>query len=408
MSTGRSRLWPWRRGQSRASLDPVRLDNVGFDTAKADQASVDYLARHRASPVQGLIAATATEGDNGHLPLATRILAEVLDLPPAEAAAALEYFRQGRSLGATDRTHRREIRVLSSPEDAPRPSTQEAPTDSDVGLPWDVGQDPQALRAQDWRPGPHLPDPPDVAVRALGTLTVVVHGTLVRTWGGARIRTVFQYLLLHRSPVHRDVLMELLWPGYPPGSARNNLNVCLYGLRRALGTGGSQDYVVHRDGYYALNPDLVWSLDCARFVQAAERARRAAATSQVETALLHAQRAVDEYGGPLFDGDAVADWCNTERTALSELFMQTLECLARLHLDQAAVDAAERALQRLLWEDACRESAHRLLMVCYARRNQRDRIARQFRRCTKTLEEELDVAPSDETVQLYRQLIDAP
>jgi DNA-binding SARP family transcriptional activator len=264
------------------------------------------------------------------------------------------------------------------------------------------------LQVQAGWSGLPLPSPPDVVVRALGPLTVVVQGTPVRTWGGARTRTVFQYLLLHRRPVHREVLMELLWPGYAPGSARNNLNVCMYGLRRVLGAGGSQDYVVHRDGSYALNPDVVWSLDSARFVQTADRARRAGAAGQIEIALVEAQRAVDEYGGPLFEGDAAADWYITERTALAELFVQTLEHLARLHLDRADVGAAERTLQRLLGEDACRESAHRLLMVCYGRRNQRDLIARQFRRCTRTLEKELDIAPTSETVRLYRQLIDAP
>jgi DNA-binding SARP family transcriptional activator len=251
---------------------------------------------------------------------------------------------------------------------------------------------------------PSPPHPADVVVRALGPLEVVVGHTPVQSWGGCRIRTIFQYLLLHRRPVHRDVLMELLWPGYPRRSARNNLNVSMYGLRRALNADGGRDYVVHRDGYYALNRDFAWSIDYARFAQAAEGSRLAVTSGQPDAALVEAQRAVDEYRGHLFDGDPNADWCASERATLADMFAGTLELLSRLYLDQGDVDAAQYAAQRLLDEDSCRESAHRLLMACHARRNQRDQVVRQYRRCVAQLHDELDIAPSAETVRLFQQL----
>jgi DNA-binding SARP family transcriptional activator len=68
------------------------------------------------------------------------------------------------------------------------------------------------------------------------------------------------------------------------------------------------------------------------------------------------------------------------------------------------LDGAQRALERLLREDACRESAHRLLMRCFARRGQRDLVARQFRRCSARLDSDLEITPSAETVTLFRTL----
>jgi DNA-binding SARP family transcriptional activator len=238
-------------------------------------------------------------------------------------------------------------------------------------------------------PHPSPPDHADVAVHALGPLEVVVGRTPVRSWGGSRVRTIFEYLLLHGRPVHREVLMELLWRGYPHRSARNNLNVSMYALRRALDVDGGRDYVVHRGGYYALNRDLTWSVDYARFVQAVEKSRLAIADGQPDTALVEAQRAVEEYRGPLFEGDPTADWCATERATLANIFAQTLELLAGLYLDHGDVDAAQRAAQRLLDNDRCRESAHRLLMACHARRNQRDQVVRQYRMCVTELHDEL-------------------
>ena len=246
---------------------------------------------------------------------------------------------------------------------------------------------------------------PDVVVRVLGRLDVRVAGARVASWGGQRTRTLFQYLLVHRRPVHREVLMELLWPGHTYPSARNNLNVCVYGLRRALGFScpGAR-YVVYSDACYSLNRALDWDIDRDRFVDAAERGRRSEDHETPAGTVAVLERAVSAYGGPLFDGDPAADWFLPERTALQELFLQVLERLATLLAEQGDVDGAQHALERLLREDGCRESAHRLLMRCFACRGQRDLVARQFQRCAARLDADLDITPSAETVDLFHAL----
>jgi DNA-binding SARP family transcriptional activator len=252
-----------------------------------------------------------------------------------------------------------------------------------------------------------LDDPrqPDVVVRVLGQLDVQVAGVQVATWGGQRTRTLFQYLLMHRRPVHREVLMELLWPGHTYSSARNNLNVSVYGLRRGLDvTSTGKRYIVYRDGYYSLNRTLAWEIDRDRFVAAAERGRRGDDDGTSGDAVALLERAVSAYGGPLFDGDPAAEWFLPERTALQELFHQVLERLASLHAERGDLDGAQRALERLLREDGCRESAHRLLMTCFARRGQRDLVARQFQRCIARLDADLEITPSAATVELFHTL----
>jgi DNA-binding SARP family transcriptional activator len=249
---------------------------------------------------------------------------------------------------------------------------------------------------------------PDVVVRVLGQLDVQVAGAQVASWGGQRTRMLFQYLLMHRRPVHREVLMELLWPGHTYSSARNNLNVCVYDLRRALGvTSPGTRYVVYRDACYSLNRALAWEIDRDRFVDAAERGRRGEGLGPLGDAVAALERAVSAYAGPLFDGDPAADWFLPERTALHELFLQVLERLAGLLAERGDLDGAQYALERLLREDGCRESAHRLLMSCFANRGQRDLVARQFQRCIARLDTDLDITPSAETVDLFHALTQA-
>lgn len=249
--------------------------------------------------------------------------------------------------------------------------------------------------------------PSSVSVRMLGSFEVGVEARWVRAWGGQRGRSLLQYLLVRGRPVHREVLMELLWPGHTYASARNNLNVCLYGLRRAVGSAATRHLVIYLDGCYGLNEELSWEVDRDRFNAAATSMRGHDRAGRSADALAAGARAVAFYGGPLFDGDPLADWFAAERMALHGMYLELLERVAELDLQQGDLAGAEHSLQQLLRSDGCRESAHRLLMRCFASRGQGDLVARQYHRCVASLSGELDITPSPQTVDLFHQLVGA-
>jgi DNA-binding SARP family transcriptional activator len=383
MSSRRVRFWPWGRTAAR---DPEPDFAVGQEDDELSAAMrVLNLAHSGPSPQVSDTAARARE--LCRLGLEHRQLADEL-----EAAAGLHR-------DAASRAGWKAASVLGVGH--ARHSAELGTADPLLGLP---GSRMAIVPAGDAQQ-PDDVTKPDVVVRVLGRLEVQVAGAQVASWGGQRTRTLFQYLLMHRRPVHREVLMELLWPGHTYSSARNNLNVCVYGLRRALGAASpGTRYIVYRDACYSLNRALAWEIDRDCFVAAAERGRRIEDHSTSADAVAVLERAVAAYAGPLFDGDSAADWFLPERTALQELFLQVLERLATLLAERGDVDGAQHALERLLREDGCRESAHRLLMSCFARRGQRDLVARQFQRCTARLDADLEITPSAETVDLFRAL----
>ena len=245
----------------------------------------------------------------------------------------------------------------------------------------------------------------DVRVRILGSLEVRAEDRPV-AWAGTRHRALFQYLLLHPGPVHREELMELLWPGHSYDSARNNLNGCVYGLRRSLQSAGStHDYVVYHEACYSLNTvDLRWVIDRDEFLLLAGTARSLARQNELPRAATAATDATDLYRGPLFQDDPAVDWFAAERRSLREQHLELLELEAVWRLDLADLDGARRAGQRVLTDDPCRESAHRLLMRCYAHQHQGDLLARQFMLCVTTLHKELGIGPTAETVRLHDEL----
>lgn len=377
MRSRRGRFWPWGR---LAGPEPETVAPSGSGELSAAMQALQ-LAYSGSSP--GLPASTAQRA--GEL-----------------CSLGIEHQQMADELQAAAELHR----------DSAVRAGREAARALGVGRPAHAVPAPRA--GTDPRPGPQEPPPEDsghadVVVRVLGQLEVRAPAGLVTSWGGRRTRTLFQYLLMHRRPVHREVLMELLWPGHTYSSARNNLNVCVYGLRRAVSSAALDGKcIVYRDACYSLNLDLVWDVDRDRFIDAAERGRQAAERESWDDAVAALQRAASVYCGPLFDGDPAADWFLPERTALQELFLQVLERLARLLLRGSDLDGAQAVLERLLREDGCRESAHRLLMGCFAHRGQCDLVARQYQRCTARLAAELGIMPSGETTGLFHTLTRAP
>ncbi|MFI5269000.1 MAG: BTAD domain-containing putative transcriptional regulator, partial [Chloroflexota bacterium] len=237
----------------------------------------------------------------------------------------------------------------------------------------------------------------DIAARILGPLELTVAGVRVLRWSSLKARAVFRYLLLHHGrPVRREVLMELEWPNHSHSSARNNLNVALCSLRNTLDWRGLEaPAVLHREGCYLLNPELTCWTDHGEFlamIRDAQRARQAGHTQQVLSAC---HSAVQLYRGPLFEDDLDGDWYLPERRNLKDLYLQSLEYLA-VEFGQQAISV-----------DPCYEAAHRLLMRCFAQQHQQQLVSRQYRLCADALQDELDVSPTMETVQLFRTLTSA-
>jgi DNA-binding SARP family transcriptional activator len=249
----------------------------------------------------------------------------------------------------------------------------------------------------------------DIAARVLGPLELTVAGVRVPRWSSLKARAVFQYLLLHHDrPVRRDVLMELEWPNHSHSSARNNLNVALCSLRNTLDWRGLEvPAVLHREGCYLLNPELTWWTDHGEFrteIRDAQHARQAGRTQQVLSAC---HSALQLYRGPLFEDDLDGDWYLPERRNLKDLYLQALEYLAEIYCESGQLTLAVEYGQQAVNADPCYEAAHRLLMRCFAQQHQQQLVGRQYRLCAAALQDELDVSPTMETVQLFRALTSA-
>ena len=221
-------------------------------------------------------------------------------------------------------------------------------------------------------------------VRVLGGFKVEVDGRPVsdEAWRHRRGADLVKLLALTpRHRLHREQVMDALWPDMAPDAAGANLRKAVHYARRAL---GSEASVASNGAMIALWPDAELSIDLDRFEEAADRAV-ASEDPAIPTA------AVLLYGGELLPEDPYAGWSSAarERARLSYLRL-----LRRAQL-----------WERVIEVDPADEQAHRELMRAQLEAGNRQAAIRQFERLRDALREELGVSPDVDSVELYERVL---
>ena len=74
----------------------------------------------------------------------------------------------------------------------------------------------------------------DVQIRCFGRFELSRHGVAVQRWRRRSAERLLKFLLVNGRRVHRDVLLDMLWPDVPNNSSIRGLRVTLHALRRAV------------------------------------------------------------------------------------------------------------------------------------------------------------------------------
>ena len=238
--------------------------------------------------------------------------------------------------------------------------------------------------------------------RLLGGLRIERDGAAVEL-GPQRARGLVAYLLVHRDRPHpRARLAYVLWPESNEAQARTNLRKTLHQVRRSLPE--AEGLVVLDAQALTWRPEAEFELDVARFDEAVERAQRAEAAGELDLEREHLEAAANLYRGDLLP-ELYDDWLETERERLHQRFGHVLERLVDVlwlqRDDRAAVDYA----QRLVQHDPLVESSYRQLMRLHARSGERAKALHVYHRCASILQEQLRIAPGEETTERYEDVL---
>jgi predicted ATPase/DNA-binding SARP family transcriptional activator len=243
-----------------------------------------------------------------------------------------------------------------------------------------------------------------LAIRLLGAFRVTAAGIGVPAakWRLRKARQLVALLALapaHR--LHREQVMDTLWPDLEPEAAANNLHYTLHVARRILDPENAATGRLLRlhGGQVVLQPNgRLWT-DVFAFEAAAMAARASGEPSEYRQAL-------SLYRGDLLPEDPYEDWAVERRQFLRETYLALLFDLAGEIEGRGELDAAAEILRQLVEADSAHEPAHAALMRLYTRLGRRAQALRQYQQLRDVLARELDVAPDPSTEALHAAILD--
>jgi predicted ATPase/DNA-binding SARP family transcriptional activator len=241
-------------------------------------------------------------------------------------------------------------------------------------------------------------------VRMLGGFAVLIAGRAVpdHAWRLRRARSLVTLLALapgHR--LHREQLMDTLWPDLSPAAAANNLHKVTFMARRAIALALDDDdpagWLRSCADALQLDPPGGLSTDAAAF-------ERAAAALRDSTDAVALRGALDLYTGDLLPDDLYEDWAITRRETLRRSWLDLLYQLAQVEERREEFSAAIALLERLVAAAPLHEDGQARLIRLYALAGHRERALRQYDALRDALRAELDTVPDASTAALAERI----
>jgi DNA-binding SARP family transcriptional activator len=239
-----------------------------------------------------------------------------------------------------------------------------------------------------------------VRVWLLGGFQVSVGSRTItqNTWHLRKAAALVKLLALAPSHrMHREQVLDLLWPEANRRAASNNLRTTLHAARKVLDPAMGARYLASENESLVLSTGGELWVDAEAFEEAARVARHSQEPATYEAAL-------DLYAGELLPTDRYEEWAEEHRRRLQEMYLALLLELARLHQEHADYHSAIEALRRVVWQEPTREEAHAGLMRRYALLGSKGEALAQYGRLEEVLARELGTEPAASSRALREEI----
>jgi DNA-binding SARP family transcriptional activator len=227
----------------------------------------------------------------------------------------------------------------------------------------------------------------EVIVRLLGEFALDIDGRHVPGSAFTRRSAASLVKLLALTPsrrLHREQVMDALWPELPSGDAASHLHKAAHYARRATGV---PDSVVLRNEVVSLFPGAQVAVDAFAF-------EAAAAIVAASDAAQGAEAALDAYSGGLLPDDPYESWVAQPRQRLQMLHRELLRRAGRW--------------SELVMLEPTDEEAHLGLAQELLGRGDRTGALRQIDAIEQILRDDLGIGLSPEGYELRVRALDSP
>lgn len=201
------------------------------------------------------------------------------------------------------------------------------------------------------------------------------------------------FLALHKAPLQRSYVGEVLWPESTRRRASANLRSAIWRIRQT-----DHDVIDPSGGRLILAKGVVVDVHelaalarqlLDRSTQWPLEGRGTELAAALSAELLH---------------DWYDEWLLLERDRWNQLRLHALEALAERLLAIREFSQAVEAALSAVWGEPLRESAHRVLIRVYAAEGNLSDAVAQYERYRRMLYRELSVKPTHQMEELIRAL----
>jgi predicted ATPase/DNA-binding SARP family transcriptional activator/DNA-binding CsgD family transcriptional regulator len=241
-----------------------------------------------------------------------------------------------------------------------------------------------------------------VRINLLGDFHVSVDSRAIEesAWRHRKAAALVKLLALasgHR--LHRERVIEALWPKLGRRAASNNLRGILHVARKTLDPdpNATARYLSLQEEHIALCSEGNLWVDVERFEEVAQYAHRSREPGAYEAA-------IGLYAGELLSEDRYEEWAEGRRRQLHDTYLSLLLGLASAHEERGNYGLAIDALRKVIGEEPANEEAHVGLMRLYAHSGRKAEALRQHELLRESLSRELGVEPSASTRSLREEI----
>ncbi|MFD0589673.1 response regulator [Paenibacillus sp. GCM10027627] len=236
-----------------------------------------------------------------------------------------------------------------------------------------------------------------LSIRMLGTFYAETSSKQVFKWRTAKEKELLVYLALQQgTPVHRDRIIEDLWPDDPFQKARVYLHTCISLIRKHLTSLGLSGLLLYDKERYRLDADRV-EVDALLFKSNLSTLKDSEAST-----IDSMEETLEQYKGNLLQ-DEDYPWAIMASEKLKATALEWLLKAAELRLAEGHFVKAIETADRVVHLSPCDEHAYRILMQAYLMLGQHEQVHRTYKRLSVQLAE-LHVGPSAVTQQIYETI----
>jgi LuxR family transcriptional regulator, maltose regulon positive regulatory protein len=221
----------------------------------------------------------------------------------------------------------------------------------------------------------------------------------IQDWKREKAKHLFQLLAANREKwLHRDQINAILWADTTVENAANYLKVVFNTLNQVLEPnrprGEAPFFIERQQERYRLNPSARIIVDADLFIEESGRDSLAAL-----------ENAVKLYQGAYFADCFMQEWLTIEEQYYRQQFLRSAERLCKWLISENQLEKALEISYKILGEDPLAESIYCLQMIIFHEMGRDSMVRSVFKHCQETFQNELQSSVSEETRQLFQELL---